>query len=461
MTYANEKLFITKEAAMDRLIYHWMSKEPSFCLWGIIELTTSLDDDLIEKTLGILIENVPILSAKLHMGLWNGYWGHTDPGDIRQLITRKTVSDDKQARQIKNECVKNPIDPLASPLIRVISIDGPHKHYLILQVHHLAVDGEGCKQLFNLFAYIYRNLTSNQNWQPDITIDANRSWRQLSAYLKWHQLLMMPVHTFRELFKGLYTMTGFSKTSSRICPKLQDQNRNTLPDEPAMESISLTPKEIDIIKTELQTYSATVNDYLMAALMTTVNHWNKKKTTPFSKVLSGYTIDGRRWLGQPKGTMANMSATHYLVAGISELMDIQTALKAVKPKLDKAKKYLGLRETWDMVSIRMQPELISRTIAFLLPVLMNKMHALTNIGIIPDSAGDFGSAKAVDYSINAPVVPGCCVLFTATSYKNKLTLHVNFNNNYIKKQHIQEFMTLFQTNLTSLKPNTQSHHQIP
>ena len=108
--------FIAKEAVIDRLIHHWMYKQPTSCLWGIIGLDEPLSDEVIDKALKTLINMAPILSARLKTGLWNGYWKFVEPGNTKALITRKRASDGKEADKILKEAI------IIQPLLLMIKI---------------------------------------------------------------------------------------------------------------------------------------------------------------------------------------------------------------------------------------------------------------------------------------------------------------------------------------------------
>ena len=114
--------FIAKEAVIDRFIHHWMYKQPTYCIWGIIGLDEPLSDKIIEKALHILINIVPILSTKLKKGLWSGYWKFVEPDNIKSLITRKRVSDRKEAERLLKGVIREPIAADNPPLIRITSI---------------------------------------------------------------------------------------------------------------------------------------------------------------------------------------------------------------------------------------------------------------------------------------------------------------------------------------------------
>ena len=439
--------FIAREAVIDRFVHRWIYKQPTACLWGIIGLDEPLSDQLIEKAVKILITIVPILSARLKKGLWCGHWEFVKPGNIKALISRKKAFDQKDADLLLKEIIKNPIDPENPPSIRITSIDLPDDHYLILQVHHIIMDGEGSKELFDLFAEIYRKLEKDPQWQPDNFPVMDRSWFQIAKHLKWYKFLIAPIIAFKEFGLVIHTILKLRKTASVIIGDFPDKSKNTIPEDPKVETFVVHDHEIDLIKARLKKEGAKVNDLIMAALMTTVNAWNSTHGETFSYVLSGYTVNLRRWWGRPTGTFANMSTICFVISETENLIDVHKAIKALKPKFDKAKKEFGLKELWDLLILKIQPELISRIFSFLFVSVIKKTHAMTNIGIIPESAGDFGRIKATSYSLIAPPLPGPHLLYTATSYKDNLTIHCNFDGIHIKQKTVKNLMHQFKNNI--------------
>ncbi|MFH2012603.1 MAG: condensation domain-containing protein [Pseudomonadota bacterium] len=439
--------FVAKESTIDRVIHHWMHKQPACCLWGIIGLDEPLSDEIIEKTLEILIDRVPIISARLKKGLWSGYWEFVEPGDIKTLMTKKRASDAKEADRLLNEVIRNSIDADNPPVIRVTSIDLPDDHFFVLQVHHTVMDGEGAKQLFNLFAKIYRELENDPEWLPDNFPVMDRSWFQIAKYLKWHRFLIAPFIAFKEFVIIIYILLNLRKIASVIIGDFPEKNKGFVPENPQMETFVINKNEMETINFRLNREGAKVNDLIMAALMTTVNAWNSACGKRFSRVLSGYTVDLRRWWGQPEGKYANMSAVCIALANTEDLADVHKAIKTLKPKFDKAKKEFGLKELWDVLSLKIQPEVISRIAAFFVNRLVKITHALTNIGIIPESAGNFGRIKARSYSMVAPFFPRPNLFFTATSYKDDLTVHCNFNGTHMRAETARNLMGQFKDNM--------------
>ncbi len=90
---------------------------------------------------------------------------------------------------------------------------------------------------------------------------------------------------------------------------------------------------------------------------------------------------------------------------------------------------------------------MARVLNFLMIRAVKKAHALTNIGIIPESAGNFGRLQANSYSLIAPPMPSPNLLFTASSYKNNLTVHCSYNETHMKPETVKNFMHQFKDNM--------------
>ena len=224
--------FITKEAVIDRLVHHWMYNQPTSCLWGVIGLNEPLSDDIIEKALKVLIDAVPILNARLRTRLWSGYWEFVEPGDIQALISRKKVSDRQDTDRLLKEIINNPIDSENPPLIRITSIDLPDDHYLVLQVHHILMDGEGSKQLFSLFARIYRELERDARWQFTRSPAMERSWSQMAKHMKWHRFGMVPFAAFREMISAVGALLKFRTSAAVIVGDYSGNTESRVPENP-------------------------------------------------------------------------------------------------------------------------------------------------------------------------------------------------------------------------------------
>ena len=438
---------IAKATIMDRGVYHWMNDQGTACIWGIAEMTDALSDVLLKKSLHLLIHMIPVLSARLELGLWKGCWKAVDPGDLSRCIIHKTVRTKKEADKALKNIISIPIDTDDPPCFKVITIDSDTVHYLALQVHHLIMDGEGAKQLFTLFAEIYRNLEKNPDWVPQSLPPMNRNWGQLMRCLKWHRFLTIPFVHARETLRMLGLILSPKKTTGVLKGDFSGQTESLLPAGPYFETTVLDSTSLEHLKIVCTRHHAKLNDVITAALMTTVSKWNRSQGEAHSHTTSVYTANLRRWWGQPAGLFANMSIIRLIRIKTDKNLTLPQALRQVKKWIDKEKSTFGLRELGDFLLMKIQPKFIVGKLGNFLKKLAKEMHGLTNIGIIPDSAGDFGRVKAVSYSLLAPPLASPSVIFTVSSFKHLVTIHGNFNAIHFKQDTARNFMAHFEQNL--------------
>lgn len=435
---------ITKGTFLDRGLYHWMGEQTTASIWGLIELDVPLSGALMEKSLELLIAAVPTLSARLELGLWRSLWKYVDPGDISRLIRIQDTDTREDADRLLKDVVRNPIDTDAPPLFRITAINAPDVHYLALQVHHLVVDGEGAKQLFMLFAEIYRELAKSPDWQMSSYPVVRRGWGQVMRYAKWRGYLMAPwVHALETISMLGFFLFRRKESSGIIKGDFPEATESAVPVEPYYEGISIDKTSLK----KMKKFNVTINDVMLAALMATVKDWNESLGKSSSRIVTGYTADMRIWWGKPSGTFANLSIVRLLSINAKKVENVYHAVRVVKSKMQKAKKRFGVKEIWDMALMALQPSFFGKMAGRVIPELTKDIHALTNMGIIPDIAGDFGRAKALSYSLLAPPLGSPCVIFSASSYKNHLTIYGNFDAVHLKRETAERFMALLKKNI--------------
>ncbi|RPH47633.1 MAG: hypothetical protein EHM85_19385, partial [Desulfobacteraceae bacterium] len=152
---SNKTQTSTRMTAMDQFGWNVCNDQDLYCIWGIATLEEQLKDDIIKKSLEYLIQTVPILNSKPITNWLYGYWQFIEKKNVEDLILRiKTETDEAADKELKKVFL-NPINAKELSMIRIISIDGPLKHYFVIQIHHLAADGEGLKRICVRFAEIY------------------------------------------------------------------------------------------------------------------------------------------------------------------------------------------------------------------------------------------------------------------------------------------------------------------
>lgn len=223
---------------------------------------------------------------------------------------------------------------------------------------------------------------------------------------------------------------------------------------PYFESITIEKDVMVNLKAFSKAHHYTVNDILMASLSMATRAWNQGRGDRREWLKYGFTANLRRWWGEPEGTFANYSAILMHEETVENLEDMKTALAATKSKMDRVKRYIGLDMFFALLQMRFTPYAVVKTVALRMKPklfqLLRQMHAMTNIGIVFEEAGDFGHARATGYSLLAPTFPGGCVVYTITTYKNVTTIYLGCSEDYLTRESAGQFLALWKKTLAEI-----------
>lgn len=460
ITFPNQNLTMplntrntTRMTGMDQVVWNLTRDEDLFCIWGLATLEEPLKDDLIINTLKYLIKIIPILNSKPIVNWLSGKWRFLEKENVEDLISRINSQTDEAAHEQLKQVFLNPIDATAFSMIRIISIDGPMKHFFVIQVHHLVVDGEGLKRICVKFAEIYQQLYKNKDWKPSETLDPCRSWwqiaRNFNARHVWLILKASFINSYRIFIFNLGNRTRFHLMGDR------NADAGTGTSAPLyFESIRIEQESMLKLKAFAKRQGVTVNDIFMSSLALATLKWNTDRGDSPERLGFGYTANLRRWWGEPKGTLGNFSVVLAHEETRDNLETPAAALACTKRKVDRIKTFIGLDVFLILMQLKMMPYcLVSPLSVWLkkkLIAFLKNCHAMTNIGIVFEEAGDFGHTKAIDYSFLAPTFPGGFTIYTITTYKNVTTIHLRYSEDFLEKVSATSFLHLWKQMMVGL-----------
>ncbi len=435
----------TRMAGIDQIVWNLTKDRDLFCIWAIATLEAPLKDDLVNAALERLIQTVPILNCAPEVDWLRGKWRFVEKKNPADLIAGIRAETDAAAGARLNDVFLNPVNVKECSMIRLISIDGPSKHYFVIQAHHLVVDGEGLKRICVLFADIYRRLHENKDWQPAGTLNPCRSWLQIAKNFTLHHVCLVIKAYIRNFF-GLIR----SLTRKKLVYKIIGDNKCDDPKQfrnpPYFESIRIEKESMLELKAFTKRRGVTVNDVFMAGLALATMKWNKDRGDVRDWLRFGYTANLRRWRGEPDGTFGNFSVILIHEERVDNLQTPSMALASTKAKVDREKKIVGLDGFLILAQLKLAPYVLVRRLTLRVKDkvfdFIGKCHAMTNIGIIFAEAGEFGHTRAVDYSFLAPTFPGGAVVYTVTTYQNATTIHLGCTEDYLKKESARSFLRL-------------------
>lgn len=412
----------------------------------IYELNEPLDENDLCRSIENLTKLIPVLVGKPQFGLWCGTWIFNDHPDISNLVVHQRAGTEEETAHLFNEAVNDSFDVEKDCYIRVTSINGPTRYYLIVHIHHLAMDGSGIVSLLEHFTHCYRKLREDAAWVPEKPLNMERSHWQIAKNLKWKQI-----------FNGVRLAMQQTEFDARHSVILGDFSAKTDTDtvgKPHITSLCIASPDFKKVARFVREAGYTINDLLLATQLSAVYHWNKDRGQDSSTVRTSFSFDLRRW-GQPEGTFANYSDSDMIVEKSENLGDMLKAIESVSSSMQKMKPTLGLK-TFGMVLISSPiPEyLIRRKMAPLvyteLRKILGKSNCLSNVGILPESIGDFGYTQALSCSIAGVLSPMPNVFMVATTYKDNLTINMRFDADYMKPETADLFLGLWKQRMMSL-----------
>ena len=443
----------TRMTGIDQFGWNVFNDQDLYCIGGIASLEEPLKDDLIKKALRYLIQTIPVLNSKPITNWLYGYWQFIEKENVEDLILRTKTETDAEAKEKLNKVFLNPIKAKELSMIRIISIDGLLKHYFVIQVHHLAMDGEGLKRICVRFAEIYQELYKDKEWKPTGILDPCRSWWQIARNFNIRHLWLILKACIINIYVMItsilqnrmnYTLIGDSKVDEK----------SDIQSPLYFESITVEQEAMSRLKAFTKNQHVTVNDIFMTSLSLATMKWNKDRGEDREWLKFGYTANMRRWWGEPNGTFGNFSVVLTYDEINANLQDPSVALATIKSKLDKLKKRIGLDNFVIAMMLKLMPYfLVSRFFLWLKNKLfefLKHAHAMTNIGIVFEEAGDFGHTKAIGYSFLAPTFPGGCILYTVTTYKNVTTIYLGCSEDYLKKESAKSFLLLWKQTILKI-----------
>ena len=433
----------------DQMFWNLVNDMDLFSIWGIASLTEPLEDALIEQSLQCLLRTVPILNARPVTTWFSGKWQFLAKENVADLITRVRTADAAKTEEQLQEIFNTPVPAEDGAMIRLHSVDGPNRHYFVIQVHHVVMDGEGVKRVCEQFAAIYRALHRNPNLEPQEILDGTDACRSIRQILRQASPIRfsaaIPAY-FRNLSRKAPALLRHKKRQG--CRVLNTVKRESDPSlRPYFTDIRFEKELLLAAKSFSKQRKTTVHALLMTSFSLAILEWNRERGDKRDWLRFFHTANLRRWWGEPTGTFCNFSVVLRYEESAEKLGSPSLALAAAQAQLELEKKHIGLDAFFISALLAILPYFLVRRLTLRLKEKIarfaHRNQAMTNIGIIPEQTGDFGHAKAEGYSLLAPTVPGGCLLFTVSTYKNVMTVSLGCTEDGLSKEDARNFLQLW------------------
>jgi NRPS condensation-like uncharacterized protein len=441
---------IASVTALDRIMWEFMHGRPECCIRAMMQFDRPLSDDILVNALKQLITLTPILSTQPRFRFWRGYWEFLNPNDISGLVSRmKVSSDEEEQKRLAYGVMAKPVDTSKPPYFRVTSVDGPCGSILILQTHHTIVDAGGAIRMFELFAKCYREIEKNPEWEAKTSLCMNRGYGQMMRQLKWWRFPLAPLAFVGLIFKILWRrVVCCSPIALVIIGDQADTTKLVDTPEPCAAITSIAPETMEKIWNWAKANGAKINDLIMAAQVSTIYQWNHVRGQGCMGVRSPYTVNLRHKWGEPEGTFANMSS--FNVLHVDRPVTPGIALANLKPQLNRAKRSKYMKDIAFAMFLSVLPMSLIERIAIRVKRRVQSQardsQLVANIGVIPESVGNYGSMRASSYVSGGPNIGGQSVLLSFASYRGTMTINMGYNSHHMNPETAQAYLECLREN---------------
>lgn len=341
---------------------------------AVIDLTRRFSRAALEAAMQATIESFPVLGRRYVPGFWRDAW-HPVDGPLSGAVHVLEEPDDLDAET--DRWARRPIDSARERPLRLVSFARGGGSRLILSITHLAVDGAGVAAVGHVLgAHLYGT-------QPSAPVDPRRSVASALEGLRWYHL---PV-----LMRDLAASAWLPLRTWRAAPREREYPRAPS-SEACWRHVTISSEDVARIGARCRPLGASVNDVLIAALAGVAARRSSKG--PLAVM---YTMDLRRYAGEPRLTAANTSSILLVNVPRSATSDLTTSVAAVAARTRRQRRgFAGpaLLLAPVVLGWAMPHALTRRVLRWLHPVLIDmplrRGVIYTNVGRIDHGLAAFG-----------------------------------------------------------------------
>jgi NRPS condensation-like uncharacterized protein len=398
----------------------------------VLAMDGRFDEQLLSRAIRISLDTEPHLGCRFVPGWWRACWERKE--NLREDTYFKVQSTADPSRDL--------VDFLAEP---INSFEGPQVNALLLRsdidtlclkVSHFAADAWGVKQYSYLLANIYGSLTTTPDFTPEPNLTGSRSMRQISSHFSLADHVRIMRRGFRDIKDNFMSGTPCTFPAKKAEPSSRTY---------VIRKIG--PEKYQKIVHSIKPLSATINDYLMAALFRALyNTHNSKNDSALGLVV---TADLRRYLPDNwQSALCNLSGWVFPNIGKNPGKSMQDTCRLVTKTMNKLKAdYIGLG-SFPMLALGNKSLPLSWAKKIFERVMTPAFSqgkiapSLTNMGLINDKKLDFGNIQVKEAFLLPPIVMPAYWAAGLSGFKNSLTLSSGFCASSIETDHVERFFDL-------------------
>ncbi|MFH1438907.1 MAG: hypothetical protein ABIJ56_24590 [Pseudomonadota bacterium] len=424
---------------------------------GRIDFNGPVDEQRLLAAWERLCFRIPVLRSVLRLFDGEGFFEVLEPGDLKRFLTVVHDQSGQRAAADEHRFVTRAIDAETAAPVRMWLHHRPGGDRLVVKVHHTSFDGSGFKSALAVLADCYRAGTAGCPPREESVLPVERSEEQVFGKTGPGRELVLLGRAALSMAAKRSVMGDNAIWTDRPAPTAR---RGAI--QPRLRQITLEPGCFEQFYGYCKSRGATVNEGLLAALDVAVAGWNAAHGLLRDVYPLGFTADMRRMApelaGEPvKGIFCNLSSAEAVAMPASRLTDLSSALESLLPELGEMKRrHMGAAGVFAFrkMTLGLPPRVARHWMTPLARRVvrgLQRSFTLTNMGIIPDEAGDYDEIKARAMSMWAPVFPAPQMYMSATSYGGALTLTPSYDGAGLSEEAADEFEAVLRQVLDEAK----------
>ncbi len=273
---------------------------------AVIDLNRRFSRAELEGALDEAIRAFPVLGRRYVPGFWRDRWQAVE-GPVGDAVHVQGEPNDLEAET--DAWARRPIDSARERPLRLVSFGRGRGSRLILSITHLAVDGGGVAAV----GHVIGSRLYGQS--PSAPVDPRRSVASVLEGLRWYHLPVLARDVAATLALPLKTWTAAKR--ERHFPTNGSQQA-------IWRHLTIAKDDLERIKARCRPAGASVNDALIAALARVAA--GRSRHGPLAVM---YTMDLRRYAGEPRLTAANTSSILSVIVPREAVSSLESTARAV------------------------------------------------------------------------------------------------------------------------------------
>ena len=384
----------------------------------VIRFTSKVEARIMKKAVEVLVKTVPLLTRVYRYDEGNSYWEDSATEELKDLFTLACNEDDF------NSFTCSKTDEKTGPQIKVCLLQAERDSISIV-MNHMVSDAAGFKRLLYLLSDIYSNLLINPDYTPDLVMDGDRSYRDITGGFR-----------FTDKLKVFLFNTKDNNQSDNIYFPMSPDHTTA----PFILIHEITPERYASIISFARRNAVTVNDVILSVYFRVLARFLNLYGVPFNISMM---IDMRRYLENKSfKALANLSSTVIINAEISPEESFAQSISKIRESVNAKKaNFLGLNTFLKLEALfkfRGQKQAYEH----LEKSLNNPNIGITNIGILDSAKLVFDNSPISNAYMCGSIKYRPHFQMAVSTYKEQMTMSVNLYGSSEDRENIRRFFAL-------------------